>query len=84
MEAERLSEPGDYESTKKAVALLREAIEEEPNYLYSYFRLFYMLSWEFNFLVGEYESILKERAEIVIKMQEISPRAGKCSNGIYQ
>ena len=74
-EAEAIGEQADYESVKKAVKLLREAIEEEPNYIPAYSRLIYYLSHQINFVVGDYEPLLKEQAEVAIKMQKISPGA---------
>jgi len=74
-QAELMTEVADYESVKKASALLREAIDEEPNYILPYLKLINSLSWEINFLMGDYESLIKEQAELALKMQEISPSA---------
>ena len=74
-EAEAITEPADYESMKKGAQLLREAIQDEPNYIPAYAKLILYLSWQAHFVVGDYAALHKEQAELAIKMQEISPGA---------
>jgi len=71
-EAEALAELADYESMVKATQLLRDAIQDEPNYIPAYSKLILFLSWQAHFLVGDYSALHKEQVELAIKMQEIS------------
>lgn len=73
--AEALYDEGDYESTMKAAELYREVLEEEPNYLPAYLHLIFSLSAQNNFSVVDDNSLLKELAELILKMREISPGA---------
>ena len=74
-EAESIAEAADYESLKKANQLFREVISEEPNYIPAYASLIMFLSWQIQFVIGDYEALVKEQIELAIKMQEISPGA---------
>ena len=74
-EAAEFADSRDYESAKKAVELLREAIAEEPTYVPAYFGLYAQLSWKGGFYTDERESMLKERAELIQKMNEIASDA---------
>jgi len=74
-EAHAIVAPRDYESIKKATEILREAIKEEPNYLPAYSQQHQYLSWLFIYFTGDYRSLLKEQAELALKMKEISPNA---------
>ena len=74
-EAEAIAEAADYESLKKANQLFREVIAEEPNYIPAYASLIVFLSWQIQFVVGDYEALVKEQIELAINMQEISPGA---------
>jgi len=74
-EAEAIVAPRDYESVKKATQILREAIKEEPSYLPAYSQQHQYLSWLFSYLIGDYGALLKEQAELALKMKDISPNA---------
>lgn len=73
--AEAFYDEGSYESIVKAAALYREVVEEEPNYLPTYLHLIFSLSAQNNFSVIDDDSLLKEMAELILKMREISPGA---------
>ena len=74
-EAQAIVAPRDYESVKKATEVLREAIKEEPNYLPAYSQQHQYLSWLLIYFVGDYRALLKEQAELALKMKQISPNA---------
>lgn len=74
-EGETLSMQGDYESRKKSAEIFREAIELEPNYVQAYGKLISTLSWQFQFFFDDNNALLKEQAELFLKMKEISPEA---------
>jgi len=73
--AEEIYGSGDYESIKKATELMREAIQEEPDYVPAYSTLINMLSWKSSFFLDDYEILFKEQEELGWKMREISPEA---------
>lgn len=74
-EAMEIGTPRDYEGTKKAAELLREVIAEEPTFVPAYFGLYNKLSWQRFFLTDNSEVLLKERAELIQKVNEIAPDA---------
>lgn len=74
-QAKAIYENGDYESFKSAAELLREVIAEEPNYIPAYSGLINVLGWQADFFIDDFEILLKEQAEFLNKMKEISPEA---------
>jgi len=70
-----IAESEDYEDIVVSIELLREIIEEEPNYVPAHSKLREKISWKRAFLFDGYEALVKEEAELARKMNEISPES---------